>query len=94
MLSYHFLNSTTRDNFFTNDTEHGAGILWSNLIFTNAFQTKELPFPLVVAASRLAGSAYNQTATPLLWPMYEFGPYEFGSWDPGMLKLATKDSLD
>ncbi|KAH7108228.1 lysophospholipase catalytic domain-containing protein [Auriculariales sp. MPI-PUGE-AT-0066] len=82
MLAYHFLNGTTRENFFTNDTQHGAGILWSNLPNTDAFSTKQLPFPLVVAASRFAGSGYNKTNTPLLWPMYEFGPFEFGSWDP------------
>jgi hypothetical protein len=26
MISYHFLNQTTRGNFFTNSTAHGAGL--------------------------------------------------------------------
>lgn len=56
MISYHFLNQTTRDNFFTNDTAHGAGQLWSHIPRVPAYQMHQTPFPLVMANSRPVGS--------------------------------------
>lgn len=60
MISYHFLNQTSRQNFFTNDTAHGAGQLWSQIPQIPAYQNYLVPFPIVVADSRPAGS--NSTA--------------------------------
>ncbi len=56
MISYHFLNQTNRANFFSNDTGHGAGQLWSHIPDIPAFQNHQFPFPLVVADSRPVGS--------------------------------------
>lgn len=56
MISYHFLNQTTRGNFFTNDTAHGAGQLWSQIPLIPAFQQYQTPFPIVVSDSRPVGS--------------------------------------
>lgn len=60
MISYHFLNQTSRSNFFTNDTAHGAGQLWSHIVQTPAYQNLTMPFPIVVADSRPTTS--NSTA--------------------------------
>ncbi|EJD52526.1 hypothetical protein AURDEDRAFT_181106 [Auricularia subglabra TFB-10046 SS5] len=81
LLAYHFLPGTTRENFFTNDTEHGAGTLWSQIPQKKAFTDYQLPMPLVIADSRPATSGYNGSTAPLQWIVYEFSPFEFGSWD-------------
>ncbi len=60
MISYHFLNETSRQNFFSNDSAHGAGQLWSNIPQIPSVQQHLTPWPLVVANSRPVGS--NSTA--------------------------------
>ena len=60
MISYHFLNQTSRDNFFTNDTGHGAGQLWHEMLSIPSFAQRQTPFPLIMADSRPVGS--NSTA--------------------------------
>ncbi|KAG5650185.1 hypothetical protein H0H81_000391, partial [Sphagnurus paluster] len=83
MISYHFLNQTNRDNFFTNDTAHGAGQLWSNIPLIPAYQQHQTPFPIIVADSRPVGS--NATTTLTLDPVvYEITPLEFASYDPNL----------
>ncbi|KAF7376080.1 Lysophospholipase [Mycena sanguinolenta] len=80
-ISYHFLNQTTRSNFFTNSTAHGAGQLWSDIPNIPAFQQQITPFPLIVADSR--PSTDNSTAA--LTPdsvVYEISPFEIASYDP------------
>lgn len=56
MIAYHFLNQTTRSNFFTNESAHGAGQLWSNIMKVPSVQQFKAPFPIVVTDSRPAGS--------------------------------------
>ena len=56
MLSYHFFNQTSRGNFFTDDTAHGAGQVWSNIPHNPMFEEYNVPLPLVVACSRPSGS--------------------------------------
>lgn len=56
MISYHFLNQTNRKNFFTNDTAHGAGQLWSDVPLIPVYQQHQAPFPIIVADSRPVGS--------------------------------------
>lgn len=64
MISYHFLNGTSRSNFFTNDSAHGAGQLWSKIPFIPSFQQHLMPFPLVVANSRPVGSNLTSALPP------------------------------
>ncbi|KAJ3501630.1 hypothetical protein NLJ89_g9249 [Agrocybe chaxingu] len=81
MISYHFLNQTTRENFFSNDTGHGSGQLWSRIPQIPVYQSRSVPFPIVVADSRPVGS--NLTTTlPLNSVVYEITPLEFASFDP------------
>lgn len=82
MISYHFLNETTLSNFYTNQTSHGAGQLWSQMSLLPSFQNYTIPFPIVAADSR-EGSGIT-TTVPLNSTVYEITPFEFGSWDPGL----------
>ena len=93
-LGYHFLAGlgdpseadtiTTQQNFFTNDTSHGAGVLWSNMTNLPTFQKREFPLPIVVAATRPPGFAQLSPIPeiPLNSTQYEFTPWEMGSYDP------------
>ncbi|KAG1895501.1 phospholipase B [Suillus fuscotomentosus] len=83
MISYHFLNETTRENFYTNQTGHGAGQLWSQMSLLPNFQNYTMPFPIVATDSRKAGSGIT-TNVPLNSTVYEITPFEFGSWDPSL----------
>ena len=88
MISYHFLNQTTRSNFFTNDTAHGAGQLWSHIPSIPSYAQHQTPFPLIMADSRPVGS----NLTTLLAPepvVYEITPLEFGSWDPNLSAMMN-----
>ncbi|KIJ18736.1 hypothetical protein PAXINDRAFT_129113 [Paxillus involutus ATCC 200175] len=87
MISYHFLNQTTRSNFFTNNTGHGAGQLWSQIPFLPSYANQSVPFPIIVADSLPSGS--NATAVlPLDSIVYELTPVEYGSWDPNLSAMA------
>ena len=95
-LGYHFLAGlgdpskadtiTTQQNFFTNDTSHGAGVLWSHMTDLPTFQKREFPLPIVVAATRPSG--FSQLSPipeiPLNSTQYEFTPWEMGSYDPNL----------
>ncbi|KAJ7680248.1 phospholipase B [Mycena polygramma] len=82
-ISYHFLNQTNRQNFFTNATAHGAGQLWSDIPNIPAFQQGLTPFPLIVTDSRPSGSNLT-TALDLNSVVYEISPFEFASFDPNL----------
>ena len=56
MISYHFLNQTSRANFFTNKSAHGAGQLWSQVPLTASWQKHLVPFPIIQADSRPVNS--------------------------------------
>ncbi|TFY82193.1 hypothetical protein EWM64_g1817 [Hericium alpestre] len=87
MISYHFLNGTSRDNFFANDTSHGAGQLWSRIVDQPSWQARFPPFPIVTVDSRPVGS--NATTTDLTPTVYEVTPLEFGSWDPSLSAMVN-----
>ena len=70
MLSYHFLNQTSRDNFFTDESSHGAGQLWSNLPRNPMFEEYNVPLPLIIFDSRPSGVKLDGF-TPHDVPVYE-----------------------
>ncbi|KAE9401546.1 phospholipase B [Gymnopus androsaceus JB14] len=83
MISYHFLNQTSRSNFFTNDSAHGAGQLWHNIPTIPAWQQHLTPFPILVTDSR--PQSLNATTSLTLDPtVYEITPFEFASYDPDL----------
>lgn len=83
-LSYHFAPGTTLDNFYDSDPAHGAGILWSDITNTSAFQSHSMPFPIVVADiyEELEERPASTTVISLANTVFEFSPFEFGSYDP------------
>ncbi|KAF9650395.1 phospholipase B [Thelephora ganbajun] len=88
MLSYHFLNQTSRANFFTDQSSHGAGQLWSNLPRNPMFEEYNVPLPLIVFDSRPSGVKLDGY-TPHNIPVYEVSPFEMGSWDPSLSAMAN-----
>ncbi|KAI4204758.1 MAG: hypothetical protein LQ348_001233 [Seirophora lacunosa] len=61
-----------------NATDGGPGYTWSSIALADHFAQGDAPFPVLVADGRAPGeSLISGNAT-----VYEFNPYEFGSWDP------------
>ncbi|CDO92992.1 unnamed protein product [Kluyveromyces dobzhanskii CBS 2104] len=64
-------------NFFPSLDEGGAGYTWNTLTEADVFKNGEMPFPISVAVGRYPGSTVvNLNAT-----VFEFNPFEMGSWD-------------
>ncbi|GJE87418.1 lysophospholipase [Phanerochaete sordida] len=94
VLARHFVNGTDAANFFdfvnaTNSTQqaHGAGQLWSGLTSVSSFQANAQPFPIIVVDS-ISSQGNSSSSTTLPIPLtnviYEFNPFEFGSYDPSL----------
>ena len=64
MISYHFLNQTSRANFFTNDSARGAGQLWSNIPDIPTFQRYGMPIPIALSDSRPGNDNYTVFLPP------------------------------
>lgn len=73
-VSYHFLNQTTRTNFYTNDTAHGAGQLWSQITLLPSYTNQSMPFPIIVADSLPSNSP---SVVSLDSVVYEASPQTF-----------------
>ncbi|KAH9442772.1 hypothetical protein Pst134EA_031549 [Puccinia striiformis f. sp. tritici] len=78
ILAYHFVNGTTRENFFDSRGDHGVGASLSDL--RNLVTWTRLNDP--------AGSAI-----PLSNNQYEFNMYESGSWDPSLASFIDTSYL-
>ncbi|KAL0956276.1 hypothetical protein HGRIS_002434 [Hohenbuehelia grisea] len=88
MISFHFLNETNSQNFFTNNTAHGAGQLFSSIPLIPAYQQHLVPFPIVLANSRPVGSNLTTALSPEP-VVYEITPLEFGSFDPNLSAMVN-----
>lgn len=65
-------------NWFPNLYRGGIGYTWSTLRDAEVFQDGAMPFPISVADGRYPGTkVINLNAT-----LFEFNPFEMGSWDP------------
>mgnify|MGYP003365539873 FL=1 len=65
-------------NFFPSLYRGGVGYTWSTLRDADVFKNGEMPFPISVADGRYPGTTViNLNAT-----VFEFNPFEMGSWDP------------
>ena len=80
-LSYHLVNDSYPDQ--------GQATTWSDIRNTSSFQSAAFPFPVVVADEREAGELliYRNTT------VFEFNPFEFGSWDPTVAAFVPIDIL-
>ncbi|KZT29204.1 lysophospholipase [Neolentinus lepideus HHB14362 ss-1] len=99
ILARHFLNGTSGENFFDTTVPHGAGLTLSGVAQTDTFKAFAEPFPIVIADSRSdAGNQSNVNVAggasiPLTNPIYEFNPYEMGSYDPMLAAFAPAKYL-
>lgn len=65
-------------NFWPSLHRGGVGYTWSTLREADVFKNGEMPFPITVADGRYPGTTViNLNAT-----LFEFNPFEMGSWDP------------
>ncbi|CCD24406.1 lysophospholipase family protein NDAI_0D00920 [Naumovozyma dairenensis CBS 421] len=65
-------------NFFPSLYRGGVGYTWSTIRDADVFKNGEMPFPISVADGRYPGTTViNLNAT-----VFEFNPFEMGSWDP------------
>ncbi|KDQ57439.1 hypothetical protein JAAARDRAFT_58053 [Jaapia argillacea MUCL 33604] len=85
-LSRHFVNGTTPDNFASNATAHGAGVLFSQIAGLSSFTSYQMPFPIIVtdsvANSENKSDIINGDVVPQGNPIYEINVFEMGSYDP------------
>lgn len=67
------------NQFFEGD-QGGENITWSSIRDMSSFQSHDMPFPVVVADGRTPGTyIINSNST-----VFEFNPFEMGSWDPSV----------
>ncbi|PIL26148.1 hypothetical protein GSI_11903 [Ganoderma sinense ZZ0214-1] len=88
-LVRHFANGTTAADLVDPSLTHGAGLTFSSIANVASFASHAQPFPIVVAdslASRTNGSAVTEAGdiVPFTNPIYEFTPFETGSFDPSL----------
>ena len=63
-----------------------AAQTWSSLRSDVKFANGDVPMPIIVATGRITGEdTYILNAT-----VYEFSPFEFGSWDPETINGFTR----
>ncbi|KAL9636540.1 MAG: hypothetical protein Q9164_002758 [Protoblastenia rupestris] len=67
-LSYQLINATAG----------GPAYTWSSIQSQDSFANGQSPMPFIVADGRAPG----ETLIPSNTTVYEFNPYEFGTWDP------------
>ncbi|OBA19477.1 hypothetical protein METBIDRAFT_33162 [Metschnikowia bicuspidata var. bicuspidata NRRL YB-4993] len=75
--------------FFTEQSDYGENILWSGIQDIPEFADHEMPFPIVVADGRTPGTfviSGNST-------VFEFNPFEMGSWDPSLYAFTKTKYL-
>lgn len=61
-----------------NATDGGPAYTWSSIAQTDDFMQGDTPFPVLVADGRAPGELLISGNTTV----YEFNPFEFGTWDP------------
>lgn len=74
---------------FVNYTDGGPGITYSSIAKTAEFINGDMPFPIIVADGRNPGElVINSNAT-----VFEFNPFEFGSFDPTLFAFTPMEYL-
>lgn len=67
-------------DFFPTLYKGGLGYTWSTLRDADVFKNGEMPFPISVADGRYPGTQIIDLNSTL----FEFNPFEMGSWDPSL----------
>ncbi|GFG02445.1 hypothetical protein IFM5058_00939 [Aspergillus udagawae] len=80
-LSYQFINDPAGNG--------GPDYTWSSIALTDTFQRGEMPLPILVADGRNPGELLIGSNSTV----YEFNPWEFGSFDPSIFGFAPLEYL-
>ncbi|KAJ7042058.1 lysophospholipase [Mycena alexandri] len=88
-LARHFVNGTNTANLLDFDTPlHGTGQLFSGIAKVPAFQSHNLPFPIVLSTLISNHGNPNDSipgeVVPLSNTKFEYNIFEFGSYDPSL----------
>ncbi|KAI5809280.1 lysophospholipase [Pyronema omphalodes] len=67
----------------------GPGVTWSSIALTDEFKNGEMPFPIIVADGRYPGEFIISKNTTV----YEFNPFEFGSFDPTLYAFTRTEYI-
>jgi lysophospholipase len=67
-----------------NATDGGPAYTFSSIALADNFMSGQIPFPVIVSDSR----APNTTIVSLNSTVFEFNPFEMGSWDPTTYAFA------
>ncbi|KAI9606869.1 hypothetical protein H4Q26_006413 [Puccinia striiformis f. sp. tritici PST-130] len=86
ILAYHFVNGTTRENFFDSRGDHGVGASLSDLRNLDTIQSYSQPFPIITSVPESPGRLNDPAGEcdTTQQNQYEFNMYESGSWDPSL----------
>ena len=72
-----------------NASEGGSSYTWSSIQRQDSFANGEAPMPILVADGR----APNETLISLNATVYEFNPWEMGTWDPTTFAFVPLEFL-
>jgi lysophospholipase len=78
-LSYQLINAT----------EGGVSYTWSSIALSKDFQAGTMPMPLVIADGRAPG----EILVPANTTVFEFNPWEFGTWDESLSAFVSLEFL-
>ncbi|KAK4053035.1 hypothetical protein OIV83_001770 [Microbotryomycetes sp. JL201] len=95
-LSYHFVPGTNSDNFFSNTSDHGASVLWSQAKNISSWQNNSLPFPIIavdVYSVNTRDKPIVDAWVPLQNVNYEINPIEWGSYDPELAAFSPTEYM-
>ncbi|KLO18750.1 hypothetical protein SCHPADRAFT_819403 [Schizopora paradoxa] len=88
-IARHFVNGTDSNNIFTTITDlHGAGVTYSSLANLSSIINHQVPLPILLADSHSASDNQSNIISalgddiPLSNVLFEFSPFEMGSYDP------------
>ncbi|EFP84862.2 Lysophospholipase 1 [Puccinia graminis f. sp. tritici] len=105
-LGQHFLPAVSTDDFYSTSfsTPRGAGMLLSGLRSTSALREFQKPLPIIIS-NHMPPNNTNDTVNPnklpiqgttyipLSAPIYEYSPFEFGSFDPQLSAFIPTEYL-
>lgn len=72
-----------------NDTDGGPAYTWSSIALADNFRNGDTPMPILVADGRAPG----EVLVSLNSTVYEFNPWELGSWDPTTYAFAPLEYI-
>lgn len=68
----------------SNSPENGAGLTWSSISSLSNLKNYQMPFPILVADGRAPGTQIIDANSTI----FEFTPFEMGSWDPSLSQFV------